>query len=214
LGRRKQLLELSGRPVVAWSLATLAECALVDEIVVACEPDEIDACERAARECCGDKLRDVVAGGERRQDSVYAALRAADPASDIVLVHDGARPFVDEATIRRVIAAAQSFGAAVPCVPLQDTIKEIAGDTIVRTHSRERLRAAQTPQGFSFSILTDACAAAARDGFAATDEAALVEKYGSTQVHVVEGSPDNVKITTPFDLAIAENIARRMARTP
>ena len=121
---------------------------------------------------------------------------------------------MDAATIERVIAAAQRFGAAVPCVPLQDTIKEIGGDAIVRTHSRERLRAAQTPQGFSYSTLSNACAAAARDGFTATDEAALVEHYGPTQVHVVEGSADNVKITTPFDLTIAESIARRVPRMP
>lgn len=214
LGARKQLLDLCGRPVVAWSLDVIARCASIAEVVVVCEADEREPCERVARDACGAKLRGVVTGGERRQDSVLAGLRASAPETDYVIIHDGARPFVTEDMVDRALAAARQTGAAVVAVPVKDTIKQVSeGGVVTRSLPRETLWAAQTPQAFSVDALTRAYEAAEAEGFVATDDAMLVEWAGTGQVTVVEGSYDNVKITTPDDLIIAEQIVRRRAAT-
>jgi len=215
LGMRKQLHELEGKPVAAWSLATIASCAIVTDVVIACEADERDAFAGLARSVGGGKVRAVVAGGVRRQDSVYAALRAAPADTAIVLVHDGARPFVSADQIERVAAAAGPNGAAILAVPVKDTVKQAGeGGMVLRTLARETLWTAQTPQAFAYGVLVRAHEAAERDGFVGTDCAMLVEAAGETNVQIVEGSYDNIKITTPEDLPVAAQIAaaRRAAR--
>ena len=210
LGRRKQLLALLGRPVVAWCLEVFAASPVITDVVVVCEPDEARACEEVARGACGAKLRAVVRGGERRQDSVLAGLRAAAPDASFVVVHDGARPFVTADMIERSLTAARMSGAAIVAVPVKDTIKLVGeGGIVNRSLAREQLWAAQTPQTFSVDALTRAYAAAEAEGFVGTDEAMLVEWAQSAHVAVVEGSYDNIKITTPEDLVLAEQIARR-----
>jgi 2-C-methyl-D-erythritol 4-phosphate cytidylyltransferase len=215
LGMRKQLHELDGKPVAAWSLATIADCALVTDVVIACEADERDAFAALARALGGGKVRAVVAGGVRRQDSVYAALRAAPVDTAIVLVHDGARPFVTADQIERVAAAAGPNGAAILAVPVKETVKQASESGVVlRTVARETLWTAQTPQAFAYGVLMRAHEAAERDGFVGTDCAMLVEAAGECDVQIVEGSYDNIKITTPDDLPVAAQIAaqRRAAR--
>ena len=215
LGMRKQLYELDGRPVAAWSLATIAGCGLVTDVIIACEADEREAFAGLAREHGGGKVRAVVAGGVRRQDSVYAALRAAPQDTAIVVVHDGARPFVTTEQIEQVIASAGANGAAIIAVPVKDTVKQASeSGAVLRTVPRETLWTAQTPQAFAYGILVRAHEAAERDGYVGTDCAMLVEAAGETDVHIVEGSYDNMKITTPEDLPVAAHIAaqRRVAR--
>ncbi|HEY5095935.1 MAG TPA: 2-C-methyl-D-erythritol 4-phosphate cytidylyltransferase [Candidatus Eremiobacteraceae bacterium] len=208
LGMRKQLHELDGKPVAAWSLATIADCALVTDVVIACEADERDAFAALARALGGGKVRAVVAGGVRRQDSVYSALRAAPTDTAIVLVHDGARPFVTADQIERVAAAAGPNGAAILAVPVKDTVKQASESGVVlRTVARETLWTAQTPQAFAYGVLMRAHEAAERDGFVGTDCAMLVEAAGETDVQIIEGSYDNIKITTPEDLTVAAQIA-------
>jgi 2-C-methyl-D-erythritol 4-phosphate cytidylyltransferase len=210
LGSRKQLLDLLGKPVVAWCLEEFAASPSVDGVIVACEADEAAPCERLARAVCGAKLAAVVTGGERRQDSVLAALRRVSPETEFVLVHDGARPFVDAEMIERVLAAARTYGAAVVGVSVKDTIKQIGeGGVVLRTIPRDQLVAAQTPQAFARDVLFRAHQAAEAEGFLGTDDAMLVEWAGITPVHFVEGSFDNIKITTPEDLAAARAIAKR-----
>lgn len=171
--------------------------------------------EAVAAGCCGAKLSAVIEGGARRQDSVHAALRIVKPETDFVLVHDGARPFVTQPMIRAVIEAARVSGAAVVAVPVKDTIKQAGeGGTVTRTIPREQLWAAQTPQAFAFEVLYAAYAQAEAEGFVGTDDAMLVERAGSAQVRIVEGSHENVKITTPEDLFIAERIARSREAAP
>jgi 2-C-methyl-D-erythritol 4-phosphate cytidylyltransferase len=212
LGKRKQLLDLMGKPVLAWCFDVFARAAGVNDIVVACEPDETAECEALARRMCGAKLRAVVRGGDRRQDSVFAGLRASMPDADFVIVHDGARPFVTEDMVDRALAAARVTGGAVVAVKVKDTIKQVGeGGIVTRSLPRDQLWAAQTPQAFAFDSLYDAYAAAEARGFVATDDAMLVEWAGTGHVAVVEGSYDNIKITTPDDLAVAEQIARRRA---
>ena len=151
----------------------------------------------------------IVPGGAHRGDSVRAGLSALRSECAVVLVHDGARPFVDRSVIEAVIAFARAGEGAVPAVPLSDTIKEAsaADATLVKcTHPRARLWRAQTPQGFPRAVLEAAHARATRDGHRATDDAALVEAIG-VPVHLVPDSSRNLKVTTPEDLALAELLA-------
>jgi len=150
----------------------------------------------------------VVEGGEHRQDSVANALRSLNAMpDDIVLVHDAVRPFVDQETILGVIEGVKKHGAAIAGVPAIDTIKQVDrtadGAVVIATIPRERMVLAQTPQGFRFELLKRAFDEALADGFLGTDEASLIERAGGT-VHVVMGSPRNIKITTPGDLELAE----------
>jgi len=150
------------------------------------------------------KIAAVVTGGKHRQDSVEAGFREVDPQkTGFVLVHDGVRPLVDHALLSRVIRATKETGAAVPVISIEDTIKVIDGDMVLRTVDREGLRRVQTPQGFSYSILKSALARAREDNFLGTDEAALVERIGA-EIKAVEGDTRNIKITTPDDIRVAE----------
>ena len=201
-GEPKQFAYLRGKPVLEWTLERFQAHAEVDAVVLVL-PDERDLKHYRMRYA---KIVDIVRGGERRQDSVWQGFRLlAGPASEVVLVHDGARPLVGAELISRVIAAARAEGAAVPVLPLEDTIKEVQEDRVVGTVDRGRLRRAQTPQGFRYDILKKALETARRDRFYGTDEAMLAERAGIT-VRAVDGDPRNIKITTPVDLRIAEGL--------
>jgi 2-C-methyl-D-erythritol 4-phosphate cytidylyltransferase len=150
------------------------------------------------------KIVAVAKGGKRRQDSVLSGFRQIDPEkAEIVLVHDGVRSLVREDLIDRVIEATREAGAAVPAIPVEDTIKLVEGDEVSRTLDRKRLFRVQTPQGFSYPILKAALDKATEEKFYGTDEASLVERTGK-KVFVVQGDPKNIKITTPEDLRVAE----------
>jgi 2-C-methyl-D-erythritol 4-phosphate cytidylyltransferase len=202
-GRPKAFLHLHGRTLLERSVGAFVSHPSVDRVVAAV-PDT----EEAARLLgpIGGKVL-LVGGGAERQDSVRAALKVLPPADDeIILVHDAARPLVSREIIDSIIAAAKRHGAAVPALVPTDTIKRMAPDGVVEaTPPRERLRLAQTPQGFLGPVLREAYARAARDGVLGTDDAALVERMGG-RVALVEGSPRNIKITTPLDLVLAEAI--------
>jgi 2-C-methyl-D-erythritol 4-phosphate cytidylyltransferase len=208
MGQPKQLLELGGRPVAGWSLQTLAMNAAVTQIVIACEPDGRAGFERLAQRFGAGKVQAIVSGGARRQDSVFAALRALRLPVDLVVVHDGARPFASAEILTRVIEQARDHGGAIAAVPVKDTIKQASESGVVqRTIPRERLWAAQTPQGFAYELLYRAHESAEADAFMGTDDAELVERLGGATVAIVEGSYENLKITTPDDLIVAERIA-------
>jgi 2-C-methyl-D-erythritol 4-phosphate cytidylyltransferase len=204
----KQFAEISGVPILIHTLRKFAAHPLVSEIYVAVRPAETGALrKRLEQEELARPVR-VVEGGEHRQESVANALAAVQAsADDLVLVHDAVRPFVDAETIQKVIEAARRHGAAIAAVPAVDTIKQVertAEGALVRTTiPREQIVLVQTPQGFRYEVLKRAMEEAARDGFAGTDEAALVERSGQ-EVAVVMGSPRNFKITTPADLQLAE----------
>lgn len=151
------------------------------------------------------KVSKIAKGGNRRQDSVMSGFRMIDPsAAPVVLVHDAARPLVPRDLIGRVIEAAARRGAAVPVIPVSDTIKRIKNDTVCRTLERRGLVRCQTPQGFAYNILERAMALAKKEE--ATDEAFFLEKMG-LPVYAVAGDPKNIKITVPSDLVIAEALA-------
>lgn len=199
-GLAKQFTLLRGKPLLDWSLEKFEGHPDVDEIVLVL-PDKK---KKAAYLGRSRKVIAVVAGGPRRQDSVFRGVEALDPErAGIVLVHDGVRPLVSRALITRVIEETQRKGAAIPAVPVEETVKEVDGDRVVRTLDRERLYRVQTPQGFLYPVLRMALERAREKGYSGTDEAALLERTGNT-VAVVAGDPRNIKITTPLDLKMAE----------
>ena len=199
-GGAKQFVLLGGRPLVERSVAAFDGHPAVDAVVLVL-PDAAGGADIAGR---FRKVAAVVSGGPRRQDSVRNGFREVrGSGKDIVLVHDGARPLAAAELIGRVIEEAARSGAAVPLLPLEDTVKEVREYGILRTHDRSVLYRAQTPQGFRYEVLDEAMAAADRDGFLGTDEASLVERTGH-RVAAVAGDPRNIKVTTPLDLRIAE----------
>jgi 2-C-methyl-D-erythritol 4-phosphate cytidylyltransferase len=202
--RPKAFLPLAGEPLLLRSARAFDTAPSVGSLVAVVPAADVDAARRLLRGL--RRLLAVVAGGERRQDSVLAGLKQAPAGFDgIVLVHDAARPFVDEALIEAVVAAALEAGAALPVLPLVDTIKRLREDRVVETLDRAELGAAQTPQGFRMALLTRAYEQAFRDQVMLTDEASAVERTGAA-VAVVPGSARNRKITTPEDLAWAEDL--------
>jgi len=205
----KQFTELGGTPILLHTLRKFAASPEVSQIYVALRKNEIAPFRaRLEREDILDKKVNVVEGGEHRQQSVANAIAVVSAAADdVVLVHDAVRPFVTAEIIRAVIQAAQKYGAAIAGLPAVDTVKQVErtaeGAVITATLPRERVVMAQTPQGFRYSVIKRAFDEARADGFIGTDEAALVERSGHP-VAVVMGSPQNIKITTPADLELAE----------
>ena len=199
-GEMKQFAYLRAKPVLEWTLEKFEAHAEVDAVVLVL-PDEQDLKHYRMRYA---KIVDIVRGGDRRQDSVWQGFRIIGAAApEVVLVHDGARPLVGADLISRVIAAARTDGAAVPVLPVEDTIKEVRDGRVAGTIDRTLLVRAQTPQGFRYDVLKKALEAARRDRFYGTDEAALAERLG-IPVTALPGDPRNIKITTPVDIPIAE----------
>ena len=206
--KSKQFFELQGTPILVHTLRKFAKCEAVGEIVVALRKNETPPFQKQIE---GEKFKKplrIVEGGEHRQNSVANAIATIEAADDdIVLVHDAVRPFVDQETIVNVIQAVKKYGAAIAGVPAIDTVKQVErtadGAVVIATVPREKMVLAQTPQGFRFGLLKKAFDEATTDGFMGTDEASLIERAGDA-VHVVMGSPRNMKITTPADLELAE----------
>lgn len=210
-GRPKQFLDLAGATVLDRSLGAFLEHAAVDEVVLALPAEHV--AEASARYTAGaGKPVICVAGGSRRQDSVAAAFAATNPAADIVVIHDAARPFVSAALIERTVEAAREHGAAIAALPAWDTVKQAAGGrndptrAVAATLPREDIYLAQTPQAFRRDILARALDAGRE--IDATDEAMLAERTGAV-VHLVEGDAANVKITTMDDLERARQAPGR-----
>jgi 2-C-methyl-D-erythritol 4-phosphate cytidylyltransferase len=204
----KQYLPLDGVPILLRSVRPFASHPDVAQVVVVLAPAEAESPPDFLAELVGETLG-IAAGGRERSDSVAAGLRALRAGCEIVLVHDGARPFVDRGVIDAVIGHARAGDGAVAAVPVSDTIKEAVGadpTLIGRTVPRAGLWRAQTPQGFPRRLLEQAYAQAGAGASGATDDAALVEDFGGT-VRLVPDSPRNIKITTRDDLAVAEALA-------
>lgn len=203
--RPKQFLELGGRSILDLSIDALVASDRIHEIVVAVPPDHLASTTAAWAGGAGKPLT-FVAGGARRQDSVSQAFAKTAATADIILIHDAARPFVTAAVIDRAIDAAIAHGAAIAAIPVRDTVKQAGpgmadgSRPITATVPRESVFLAQTPQTFRRDVLARALAAGSE--IDATDEAMLVERLG-LPVHIVEGDPANMKVTTPEDLAAA-----------
>ena len=205
----KQYIRLEGIPILVHTLRVFESSPEIQDILLVVSPGDEEYCLREIVEKYGiGKVLKVVVGGGRRQDSVYHAIKELDRDTDILVVHDGVRPFVTPRMIQDAVEAAMLFDGAVTAIPVRDTVKAADREgTIRETLDRSALWFAQTPQAFKKRILTEAHAKAVVDDFHGTDDAALVERLGY-QVKVLEGSPDNLKITTREDLLLAEFILR------
>jgi 2-C-methyl-D-erythritol 4-phosphate cytidylyltransferase/2-C-methyl-D-erythritol 2,4-cyclodiphosphate synthase len=194
---------LRGRPVLHWTLAAFESCPAIETItlVVGEEHREAAAALVAAAGCT--RVAAIVAGGAERQESVFRGLCAAPP-SDLIAVHDGARPLIAPGLIARCVEAAREHGAAAPALPVVDTLKRLDPEgRMGETVDRRSLVAIQTPQVFRRELLLQAHEAARREAFAGTDDASLVERLGHP-IFPIPGDPGNLKITTPEDLDLAE----------
>lgn len=211
--RHKPFLELAGAPLLLHALRPFLSDARIELAVIAL-PQDIAADPPAWLREVDERVR-LVAGGRERGDSVYAALAQVPDDIDVVLVHDAARPLVSHALVAAALDAAARGRCVIAAVPAADTIQQVdAQHRIVATLERASLWQAQTPQAFPRALLSDAYARAARDGIQATDDAALVLHYGG-RVHVIEGARENLKVTVPSDLIVAEALLHaRAAQTP
>jgi 2-C-methyl-D-erythritol 4-phosphate cytidylyltransferase len=199
----KLFLELGGSPVLAHALRPFVENTEITEIIIPVAPADEPQVRALLRESGIAKAR-VIRGGAERQESVLLALAALPPGTERVVIHDGARPLLTTGQLREFLLAAATFPAAITAVPVIDTIKEIAPDcSVVRTLPRSALCAVQTPQVFAGALLQKAHSAARTEGVTGTDDAYLVERLG-VAVHVLPGWPENIKITTPVDFALAQ----------
>lgn len=203
-GAPKQFAALGGKPLLAHSVETFSSLDIISEIVLVAPDDWVPYVEKEIAGIPGSRVSRVVPGGAERQHSVENGFNALSGEPDVVVIHDGVRPFASASLIEEVIREAYNHGAALAALPAGDTVKK-AGETglVESTVPRDTLWLAQTPQAFRYGVLREAFEKAREDGFLATDEALLAERIGS-QVKLVKGSPHNIKITTREDLALGE----------
>ena len=207
-GPNKQFIELLGKPIIWYSLTAFELCGAVDAVILVRRPDYAQEAEQIVREFGFQKVVAVTDGGVERQNSVWNGLEKCDPATEIVAIHDGARPLVTPALIQATVTSARAHGTGIAANKVVDTIKEANEDrTVIRTVDRTKLWAVQTPQTARLSLLRKAYTKVFQDQNVVTDEAAAVESLGQ-KVHLVETSFLNLKITTPADLAMAEALLR------
>lgn len=227
-GINKPFCALLNKPLIVWALYVLEQTEEISEIIPVVKESDMEEAVKVFERHGFLKIKRIAPGGRERQDSVYHGLKLVDGKGDIVLIHDAARPMIDPQSVRDVIAALDGFDGAVVGVPVKDTIKEVetrpetgnAGkhpkDDVLqqevyevrRTLKRESLWAVQTPQVFRRQVIMRAYEKAIAEGFYATDDSALVERYDG-KVRVVRGSYDNIKITTKEDMAVAEQLLKK-----
>lgn len=202
-GIDKICADLCGKPVLYHTVKAFSDCAMIDEIVVVCRKDRIETVQNILRGM--NKVRLLVPGGATRTESVFKGVSAVSEQADLVAIHDGARPLVSDEIIRNTIEKAVLFGAAAPAIPVKDTIKLSHEGVIAKTVDRSKLCAIQTPQVFDRDYIKGALSDAIENHTAITDDCSAIEQIGG-QVHLTEGSEENIKITTPFDLVLAKTI--------
>ncbi len=212
LDRAKQFYMLGDMPVLAHLLKRVDMVDEISEVIVSLREDEIENFTGTLLKQAGIKKPvKTVIGGATRQASVCAALKLVDDASELVMVHDGVRPFVMPDLLQSAIKKTKGLKATIAVVKVTDTIKEVRGGTVVKTHDREHLYAVQTPQTFTREIIMEAYEHASKNAFTGTDDASLVEKAGY-KVFVIPGSYDNIKLTVHGDLHTAMEILRKQKK--
>ena len=206
-GIDKVMATLGGEPMILRTVRTFQESDVISEIVIVTREDLILPISHL---CEGmEKVKAVVVGGKSRQESVELGLNALSKDVKLAAIQDGARPLITWQVIDRVVRAANSFGGAVPGIPVKDTIKVANGGLVKETPDRKTLQAIQTPQVFDFDLLRGALKKAREDGAEVTDDCSAVERL-SMKIKIVEGDERNIKVTTPMDLKIAELLLEEM----
>ncbi len=210
----KQYLLLAGKPIVAHTLQVFEDAPFVDDVYVIVPEAEIPYCRQHVVEKYGfTKVRRIVAGGKERQHSVMNGLKALTGSGDddVVVIHDGVRPFIPMPVLERAVESARDHDGALVAVPAKDTVKVARDGIVVATPPREELWLAQTPQAFRYPVILAAHESAAREEYLGTDDASLVERLGKS-VRIVMGDYRNIKITTPEDLVLAEAFLRQQTK--
>lgn len=203
----KQYILINEKPVLYYTIKRFLECESIDNIVLVLPKDEIDYCKSEVLDKYSLKVDKIVEGGAERQDSVYNGLKSLDN-TDIVLIHDGARPFVSKRVIEEGISNALKYGAAAPGVMPKDTIKIRDENSFsIETLDRSELVAVQTPQVFKLDLIKQCHEKVKEDKKVVTDDTMVVESYGH-KVYLYDGEYTNIKITTPEDLVIAEYLSK------
>lgn len=211
---RKQYTSLEGRPLIAWVLDALESHPRIRDIIPVVRDDDLPALEEALVRGGYKKVQEPVIGGAERQDSVYNALKALESPAPLILVHDAVRPFISQPLITRTIEATKGHDGAIAAVPPKDTIKQGVADPssggvmVDSTIERHTLWSVQTPQVFRSDVLRRAYDDAMNAGEYSTDDSALVERMGG-RVAIAEGYYENIKVTTPEDMAVADAILKR-----
>jgi len=211
LGHNKLFLELEGEPVLIHTLKVWEKHERIRHIVVVVAREERELIDKMIVEAGLTKVRPLTMGGTERQQSVFNGLNSyeAKERPDMILIHDGARPFITESLIDQVIEATEEYGAAVLAVPVKDTIKQATKNKFIdKTLDRSKLWSIQTPQAFRYTEIIKAHQQAEILGIQATDDAALMEVLGH-QVYLVEGDYTNIKLTTPEDIELAEFLLKK-----
>ena len=204
----KQFLEIQGKPLLHHTLTVFASCKLIDYVVLVMPQADVDEMGEDWLNKY-DIVREVVVGGEQRQDSVYNGFNSLEEGIDIVVVHDGVRPFTTPQMITATVEAAQQHGAAITAIPVSDTVKQAADGFVKQTVSRDGLWRVQTPQAFQYGLLQQAFKKAKKDSYYGTDEGSLIEYLGE-RVRIVPGSELNIKITRKEDLVLGESLLSRI----
>ena len=204
MGKNKQFIEIQSKPVIIHTLEVFEHDPWCEGIVIVVNDKEHEEFHKLIEQYNISKVASVVTGGLERQNSVYNGLKVIND-TEIVLIHDGARPFIKRSMIHKLVNGAQKSGAAIVAVPVKDTIKRVSALEVTETVERSSLWAVQTPQAFRISVVLNAHELAEDTGFHGTDDASLVEHLGET-VTVIEGDYQNIKLTTPDDLLFAEAI--------
>jgi 2-C-methyl-D-erythritol 4-phosphate cytidylyltransferase len=203
----KQFIVVNGKPILYYTLTKFLKCKAIDNIILVLPDDEIEYCKKEILDKYSLKVNQIVEGGKERQESVYNGLKACVD-SNLVLIHDGARPFVSEKIINDGIKYAQMYGAAAPGVMPKDTIKIKDSEGFsIQTPSRDDLVAVQTPQVFKWSTIMECHEKIKKDKIIVTDDTMVIERYGH-KVYLYEGTYNNIKVTTQEDLLIAEYLSK------
>lgn len=207
MGQDKILMPLGDVPVLLRTLRALESCSYITEIVVATRDDMIVPVGQLCKDGAFTKVRKIVVGGETRAESVLAALKEVSDEAELVAIHDAARPLVTSEIIEETVLKAAQCGAAAPAIPLKDTVKRARNGVVLETPTRSELFAVQTPQVFEHGLILGALEKAIADGAEVTDDCGAVERLGMS-VCLTEGSEENIKLTTPMDIVVAEAILK------
>ncbi len=213
INRSKQYMDLNGRPLLAVTLEKFQVCRAIQSIILVVPSKDMDYCRKEIIDLYDlNKVQKIVPGGKRRQDSVRLGIEASEGQYELVLIHDGVRPFVEPSLIEKVVKAANKERAIITALPAQDTIKKVdRNGFIIKTYKRNRVFMVQTPQAFRYDDIMAGHQKALLEGWEEmTDDAGLLERMG-IPVKVMRGSEYNIKVTTPHDLEVARLLMSRKA---
>lgn len=197
-------------PLLIWPLMVFEAIETISEIIPVIKEVDMERVAGLFEEYKLSKIKRIAPGGKERQDSVYHGLKLIDDGADIVVIHDGGRPLVAKDIVLKAIDNIEGFDGVIVAVPVKDTIKKAENDIVKKTLKRDTLWAVQTPQVFRYNSIMKAYEKAMADKFYATDDSALIERLGGT-VKIIMGSYDNIKVTTPEDIPVAEILLKKRA---